>query len=67
MRIKAWHRASNASRRLEKVPGIGPLTATAMVASVGDAKDSDNGRQFAAWLGVVPRQQSAAASLRCSA
>jgi transposase len=56
--IKAWHRASEASRRLEKVPGIGPLTATALVASVGDAKNFDNGRQFAAWLGVVPRQHS---------
>ena len=56
--IKAWHRASEASRRLEKVPGIGPLTATALVATVGDAKNFDNGRQFAAWLGVVPRQHS---------
>ena len=58
VQIKAWHRSSDASRRLEKVPGIGPLTATAMVASVGDAKNFDNGRQFAAWLGVVPRQHS---------
>jgi transposase len=56
--IKTWHRANDASRRLEKVPGIGPLTATALVASVGDAKNFDNGRQFAAWLGVVPRQHS---------
>jgi transposase len=56
--IKAWHRASEASQRLEKVPGIGPLTATALVASAGDAKNFDNGRQFAAWLGVVPRQHS---------
>lgn len=56
--IKAWHRASDASRRLEKVPGIGPLTATAMVATIGDAKNFDNGRQLAAWLGLVPRQHS---------
>jgi transposase len=56
--IKAWHRNSEASQRLEKVPGIGPLTATVLVASVGDAKNFDNGRQFAAWLGVVPRQHS---------
>ena len=56
--IKAWHRSSDASRRLEKVPGIGPLTATALVATVGDAKNFDNGRQLAAWLGVVPRQHS---------
>lgn len=56
--IKAWHRASEASRRLEKVPGIGPLTASALAATVGDAKNFDNGRQFAAWLGLVPRQYS---------
>ena len=62
--IKAWHRASEASQRLEKVPGIGPLTATALVASVGDAKNFDNGRQFAAWLGVVPRQHSWVAGSR---
>jgi len=58
MQIKAWHRASEASQRLEKVPGIGPLTASALVASIGDAKNFDSGRQFAAWLGVVPRQHS---------
>lgn len=56
--IKAWHRASDASRRLEKVPGIGPLTATALMASVGDARNFDDGRRFATWLGVVPRQHS---------
>jgi len=58
VQIKAWHRASEASQRLEKAPGIGPLTASALVASIGDAKNFDNGRQFAAWLGVVPRQHS---------
>lgn len=58
VQIKAWHRASEASQRLEKVPGIGPLTASALIASIGDAKNFDNGRQFAAWLGVVPRQHS---------
>jgi transposase len=56
--IKAWHRSNQASRRLEKVPGIGPITASALVATVGDAKNFDNGRQLAAWLGVVPRQHS---------
>ena len=56
--IKAWHRANEASRRLEKVPGIGPITASALVATVGDARNFDNGRQLAAWLGVVPRQHS---------
>jgi len=56
--IKAWHRANEASRRLEKVPGIGPLGASALVASIGDARNFENGRQLAAWLGLVPRQHS---------
>ena len=56
--IKAWHRDSEASRRLERIPGIGPLTASALVASIGDAKSFKNGRQLAAWLGLVPRQAS---------
>jgi transposase len=56
--IVAWHRASESSRRLAKVPGIGPITASALTASVGDARDFANGRQLAAWLGLVPRQNS---------
>jgi transposase len=40
------------------VPGIGPITATALVASVGDAKGFTSGRQLAAWIGLVPRQNS---------
>lgn len=56
--IQAWHRQSDASRRLQKVPGIGPLTASALVASIGDATAFVNGRQFAAFLGLVPRQHS---------
>ncbi len=56
--IKAWHRANDASRRLAEIPGIGPITASALVASVGDAKCFTNGRQLAAWLGLVPRQHS---------
>lgn len=58
LQIKAWHRASDTSRRLEQVPGIGPITASALVASVGDAKNFANGRQLAAWLGLVPKQHS---------
>jgi transposase len=58
LRIRAWHRASAASQRLEQIPGIGPLTASALVASIGDAKSFENGRQLAAWLGLVPRQAS---------
>src|ERR1019366_6174386 len=56
--INAWHREDTASQRLQAVPGIGPLTASALVASVGDAKAFHNARQFAAWLGLVPRQNS---------
>jgi transposase len=56
--IKAWHREDAASRRLEQVPGIGPLTASALVASIGDARNFKNGRQLSAWLGLVPRQHS---------
>jgi transposase len=56
--INAWHREDTASQRLQAIPGIGPITASALVASVGDAKVFHNGRQFAAWLGLVPRQSS---------
>lgn len=56
--IKVWHHASAASCKLEKVPGIGPITASALVASIGDAKNFDGGRQVAAWIGLVPRQHS---------
>ncbi|KVW76248.1 IS110 family transposase [Burkholderia ubonensis] len=56
--IQAWHRNDNTSRQLARVPGIGPLTASALVASVGDAKSFRSGRQLAAWLGLVPRQNS---------
>lgn len=56
--ILLWHRGNEACRRLEKVPGIGPITASALVATVGDARNFTNGRQLAAWLGLVPRQHS---------
>lgn len=56
--INAWHRSNEDSQKLAKVPGIGPLTATALVASIGDAKSFRNGRELAAWLGLVPRQHS---------
>lgn len=58
VQIQTWHRANDASRRLAEIPGIGPITASALVASIGDAKSFDNGRQLAAWLGIVPRQNS---------
>jgi transposase len=56
--ITAWHRESEPSRRLERIPGIGPITATALVATMGEARNFANGRQVAAWLGLVPRQHS---------
>jgi transposase len=56
--IQCWHRANALSRKLEKIPGIGPITASALVASVGDGKSFTNGRQLAAWLGLVPKQHS---------
>jgi len=56
--IIAWHRGSELSRRLEKIPGIGPLAATALVASIADAHSFKSGRQVSAWLGLVPRQSS---------
>jgi len=58
IQIQVWHRENVASRKLAQIPGIGPLTASALVASIGDAKSFDNGRQLAAWLGLVPRQHS---------
>jgi len=56
--INAWHRADTASKRLQAIPAVGPLTASALVGSVGDPTVFHNGRQFAAWLGLVPRQSS---------
>jgi transposase len=56
--IKAWHHANDASRRLAQIPGIGPITASALVASIGDAQCFGSARQLAAWLGLVPRQHS---------
>ena len=56
--IVRWHRQSEASRKLSEIPGVGPITASAFVASVGDAKSFRNGRQVSAWMGMVPRQHS---------
>jgi transposase len=56
--VLAWHRSNEASQRLATIPGIGPLAASALVASVGDASNFKNGRSFAAFIGLVPRQSS---------
>jgi transposase len=57
-RITAWHRSSEASRRLDEIPGVGPALATALVASVADPKMFRSGRDFSAWIGLVPKQNS---------
>ena len=57
-RIHAWHRSCAESRRLEEIPGIGPIVATALVAEVGDWKAFSSGRNLAAWIGLVPKQHS---------
>jgi transposase len=56
--IHAWHRSCEQSRRLEGIPGVGPLVATALVAEVGDWKEFSSGRSLAAWIGLVPKQHS---------
>ncbi|MGC1349144.1 MAG: IS110 family transposase [Xanthobacteraceae bacterium] len=56
--IHAWHRSCEESRRLEEIPGIGPIVATALVAEVGDWTAFSSGRNLAAWIGLVPRQHS---------
>ena len=55
--IVRWHRNNEASQRLAEVPGVGPITATAYVATVGDGQAFKSGRQVAAWLGIVPKQR----------
>jgi transposase len=57
-RIHAWHRSCEESRRLEEIPGIGPIVATALIAEVGDWKAFSSGRNLAAWIGLVPKQHS---------
>ena len=57
-KVEAICQAHPVCQRLLTIPGIGPLTATALVAAVSDAAHLKNGRQLAAWLGLVPRQHS---------
>lgn len=56
--IEQWHRANAVSRRLAEISGIGPISATVLVATIGNARYFQNGRQLAAWLGLVPKQHS---------
>lgn len=56
--VERWHRGNELSRRLATIPGIGPIGASALVASVTDPQQFRSGRQFAAWLGLTPLQKS---------
>jgi transposase len=56
--ITAWHRSNETSRRLDDIPGVGPALATALVASIADPKAFRSGRDFSAWIGLVPKQNS---------
>ena len=62
--IKLWHRENEHSRKLEDIAGIGPITASAFVATVGDAKSFKNARQVPAWLGMVPRHEGTGGNVR---
>ena len=57
-RILTWHRANDLTRRLEGIPGVGPLIATALAASIPDPSIFRSGRDLSAWLGLVPKQNS---------
>jgi transposase len=56
--IMAWHRSNQTSKRLDELPSIGPALATALVAIVADPKAFRSGRDFSAWIGLVPKQNS---------
>ena len=56
--IRVWHRSNEMSMRLDEAPGIGPVLATAVVATVADPKSFRSGRNFSAWIGIVPKQHS---------
>ena len=62
--IAAWHRSCETSRRLDEIPGVGPTLATAVVASVADPRTFRSGRDFSAWIGLVPKQNSSGGKLK---
>ena len=63
-RLKLWHRDNAASRRIAEIPGVGVLSATAAVAAMGDPSAFKSGREFAAWLGLVPRHEGTGGRVR---
>lgn len=62
--ILAWHKSSEVSRRLATIPGIGPVTASAIVATIADPTQFRSARQLAAWIGLVPKQNSSGGKTR---
>ncbi len=62
--VLAWHKNNPVSQRLATIPGIGPIIATAIAATVADPNTFRSGREFAAWLGLVPRQNSTGGKAR---
>ncbi len=62
--VLAWHKNNPVSQRLAAIPGIGPIIATAIAATVADPNTFRSGREFAAWLGLVPRQNSTGGKAR---
>lgn len=63
-RIKNLFRSNEMCQRIGRIEGVGPITATALVAAIGDKSCFKNGRQFAAWLGLVPKQHSSGGKAR---
>jgi len=62
--LMTWHRSNPVSQRLATIPGIGPIIATAIAATVTEPGQFRSGREFAAWLGLVPRQNSSGGKTR---
>ena len=56
--MMAWHKMQADSQRLATIPGVGVVTASAVIAAIGTGKQFKSGREFAAWVGLVPRQNS---------
>ncbi|MGR9117192.1 MAG: transposase [Gammaproteobacteria bacterium] len=56
LQINRWHKENAISQKLVTIPGVGPMTASAMLATIGNERDFKNGRQLAVWLGILPKQ-----------
>src|SRR5882757_9496730 len=64
VKLRAWHRANADSRRLAKIPGVGPIGATGLVMKTPDPHAYPSGRHFAAWIGLTPKDHSTAGKTR---